>query len=327
MDELNKTPADDANKDGSSLESTGNNDQTTAIAADDKQKKIAAPHGGGPIGVIMRHVNIYLVLFIFVVAVAGVITAVAYLNSQRKPAAPTISSQTLTQEALNQLANTDAKVGDAKSVLTVQSNAVFAGQVVVGGDLSVAGALRVGKPLEVTGITVSGASTLGQTQIRSLAVAEDTNIDGRLVLKGNLTVAGSANFAGTMTANVLNVSRLVLDSSGSLQINNHILAGGPPPQLGFGSALGSGGTASVNGSDTAGSITINTGGGPAAGCFATVTFARTFSSTPRVVITPVGAAAAGLDYYVNRSTTSFSVCSTSAAPGGQSFGFDYIIFD
>jgi hypothetical protein len=92
-------------------------------------------------------------------------------------------------------------------------------------------------------------------------------------------------------------------------------------------AVGGGGTASLSGSDTSGSVTINTGGSPPAGCFATVTFSKVFASTPHVVLTPVGSAAAGLQYYVTRSTTGFAVCTASAAPAGQSFGFDYVALD
>jgi hypothetical protein len=99
------------------------------------------------------------------------------------------------------------------------------------------------------------------------------------------------------------------------------------PGVGRGSAVGSGGTASLGGSDTAGSITINTGGGTGAGCFATVNFVRKFNSTPHVIVTPVGSGAAGLGYYITRSTSDFSVCTTTPAPSGQTFGFDYFVVD
>jgi hypothetical protein len=94
-----------------------------------------------------------------------------------------------------------------------------------------------------------------------------------------------------------------------------------------GNALGGGGTSSVGGSDTAGSITINTGSNPSAGCFITVNFAAKFSGTPRVVISPVDAPAGGLAYYVTRNISSFSVCSNNAPAANASFGFDYIVFD
>jgi hypothetical protein len=83
----------------------------------------------------------------------------------------------------------------------------------------------------------------------------------------------------------------------------------------------------LSGSDTAGSVAINTGSGPPVGCFATITFSESFPNTPHVVVTPIGTAAAGLDYYLTRSTTNFVICSTNSAAAGQSFGFDYVVMD
>jgi hypothetical protein len=74
-------------------------------------------------------------------------------------------------------------------------------------------------------------------------------------------------------------------------------------------------------------ITIGTGSSPTSGCFATVTFGKAFNNVPDVVVTPVGAAASGMAYYITRSTTDFSVCTSSTPPAGQSFGFDYIAID
>jgi hypothetical protein len=91
--------------------------------------------------------------------------------------------------------------------------------------------------------------------------------------------------------------------------------------------LGAGGTVSVSGTDTAGTITINTGGSPAVGCFVTITFTQKFNATPHVVVTPVGSAGGGLNYYVNRSASDFSLCTTNPAPGGANFSFDYIALD
>jgi hypothetical protein len=82
---------------------------------------------------------------------------------------------------------------------------------------------------------------------------------------------------------------------------------------------------SLSGSDTSGSIIINTGSSPPAGCFATITFSQAFDTTPHVVVSPVSAGAADVGYYVTRSTTGFVLCGTSAAGSGQSFGFDYVV--
>lgn len=284
-----------------------------------------APSGehNSPLGRLRRRfafLNIYLLVFLLVLVVAALASVIAYNASKRTASNTSISSQSLDQKALEQLANTDTNVGSSAQILNVQSNAVFAGKVLVRDTLEVAGQLQVGGSLSLADLKVSGDSNL-----QSLAVSGDTALQGSLAVQKNLSVNGNGSFGGTISAKQLTVGNLQLN--GDLSLNHHITAGGSTPSRSNGSALGSGGTASLSGSDTSGSITVNTGGGPGAGCFITVTFATKFNSTPHVLITPVGSAAASLAYYVNRSTSNFSVCSAIAPPANTSFGFDYFILD
>jgi hypothetical protein len=84
----------------------------------------------------------------------------------------------------------------------------------------------------------------------------------------------------------------------------------------------------VNGTDTAGTVTINTGTNPpSSGCFGTVTFVQKFSGTPHVVVTPVGASAAVINYYINRTSSNFTICYTVGPAAQTSFSFDYIAID
>ena len=237
-----------------------------------------------------------------------------------------INNQDLTQNDLNQLAQSDVTVGDAKQVLNVQSNAVFAGQVLIRSDLQVAGKLHVGGSLSLTGITVSGDSVFDQIQVnKNLQVAGDTAVQGQLTVAKSLNVNGGGTFNGPIAAPSLTVNTLQLN--GDISFSHHITAGGVNPGRTNGNALGGGGTSSVGGSDTAGSVTINTGSNPSAGCFITVNFASKFNSTPHVVVTPIEAAAGNLNYYVTRNVNGFSICSTNSAGANQNFGFDYIIFN
>ncbi len=269
--------------------------------------------------------SIYLLLFVLVLVIAAIVVAISYVRSHSNtPSKP--ANQTLSQSALSQLANSDVTVGDAKQVLNVQSNAVFAGQVLVRSDLQVAGKLQVGGSLTLSSIAVSDSAILGTAQVnKNLQVAGDSTLQGQLSVQKNLSVNGSGTFNGPVAAPQITTSTLQLN--GDLTFTHHVTAGGVTPGRSNGNALGSGGTASVSGSDTAGSISLSTGSGPSAGCLVTVTFAAKFNSTPHVVVTPIGAAAGGLGYYITRTTTSFTVCTTSAPPAGQSFGFDYLIFD
>lgn len=273
---------------------------------------------------LLSQVNVYLLIFILVVVLAALGVFISFQRS-RKESTSQLTTTPLTAETLDKLKESEAKVGDPKQVLSIESNTIFAGKVLLRDSLDVAGTIRVGGALSLPGITVSGSSSFDQIQANSLSIAGDTNIQGQMTIQRNLSVTGSGSFGGALSAQSLNVQNLQL--SGDLQINRHIDAGGGTPSRTNGSALGNGGTTSVGGSDTAGTVTINTGGSPGAGCFLTVNFNRAFNATPHIVVTPVGSAAAGLNYYINRSTSNFSICSTNAAPGGTSFSFDYIALD
>lgn len=274
----------------------------------------------------LLHQNIYLLLFFVLALVSVVISVAIYLHGkQGQVDSDGITSQSLTADSLSQLANSDVTVGDPKQLLTVQSNAIFAGSVLVQKDLEIAGKLKVGSSLSLTGITVAGQSVFDDLQVtKDLQVAGDASVQGKLNAR-SLGVSGDASFGGTVTAT--NLVANVLNISGDLKLTHHIVAGGATPTRSNGGALGSGGTSSVSGSDTSGSITVNTGGSAGAGCFITVNFRQKYNSTPQVIISPIGSGAAGLSYYATRSTSSFSVCTASNPPDSTTFGFDYIVFE
>jgi cytoskeletal protein CcmA (bactofilin family) len=279
-----------------------------------------------PLKKFFKRFNVYLLLFLLIVVVASVVSIVGYLNGKKTPKSPTIGNQTLTQDQLKQLANSDATVGDTGQTLTVQGNAVFSGQVLIRSNLNVAGTIQLGTKLSVPSLDVSGNTSLADTQINTLQVAQGSTFQGVVTLQNGLNVAGASSFSGPITANQITVTKLIMSGNSVLQVPNHIAFTGPSPARAFNAGvLGAGGTASVNGSDTTGTVNINSGSSPVAGCFLTLTFASKFTSTPHVVVSPIGAAAGQMQWYVNRSTTSFSVCTNTAAPGNQAFGFDYFI--
>lgn len=278
-----------------------------------------------PIKKFFRKVNVYFLIFILVVVVAGAITVVNYLNSQKDPVLPTVGSQELSEETLQQLSNTDASVGNTSQTLTIQGNAVIAGQTLMRGNLNVAGNIQAGGSLRAPTVTISGQSNLGATQINSLQVAQNTALQGSTTLR-DLSVSGASTFSGGMTASQITVTRLIMSGNAVLQVPNHVSFTGPTPGIASNSTgLGNGGSASLSGSDTAGVININTGNNTAPGCFARVTFQQAFPSQPRVIVGPVGAAAGQTQYYVDRNTSGFSICTAIAAPANQSFAFDYFV--
>lgn len=268
--------------------------------------------------------NIYLLLFALVMVLA--IGSLVTLTIKEKDAGvKMIGSQELSQDALKQLANTDVTVGSPKQILTIQANAVFAGAALVRGDLEVAGTLKLGGDLSLANLNVSGASTMRDINATNLTVSNNLAVQGTLTLKSGISVGGQSNFNGGIVASSIATGALQLN--GDLKLTNHITAGGTTPTVAKGTAVGSGGTVSISGSDTAGTVTINPGGSPPAGCFATITFNKAFNDVPHVAVTPVGSAAGTLDFYVTRTTTTLSICTANSASAGQSFSFDYIVLD
>ncbi|MEO6761510.1 MAG: hypothetical protein ABI220_04010 [Candidatus Saccharimonadales bacterium] len=319
------TPSETAGAE--SLETLDNADSTTDStngngSGDDKNSKAKKTSGFKHIA---SHINVYLLMFIFLLVIAGVIFGVIYL-SNKKQGNTEIKSQDLTQNDLKQLANSDVTVGGTKQILNVQSNAVFAGKVLVKDSVEVVGDLKVGKSLTLPSINVTGNSIFGDTQVnKGLSVAQDASVQGQLTVQKSLSVGGGGTFGGAISAPQITTGGLTL--SGDLILTHHITIGGVTPGHTNGSVLGGGGTSSVGGSDSAGSVNINTGSGATAGCFITVNFAQKFNSTPHILVTPVGPAAGGLGYYVNRTTSNFSLCSTVAPPSNASFSFDYFVLD
>lgn len=304
-----------------SLEDPG----TVAAGSSTEPSQKTPKKKGNKIKGLISHLNIYLLLFILIIILVSLFTFVSIQRNKKIDQITTINTQELTAEDLSKLSTSDSSVGDPKQTLTIESNAIFSGAVLVRGSLDVAGGLKIGGSISLVGLTVSGTSSFDQIQGNRLNLTGDANIQGQLSIQKGITAAGGASFGGPISAPQITVQSFQL--TGDLQLTRHIDAGGGTPGKSDGGALGAGGTSSVSGTDTAGTITINTGGGPAAGCFVTINFTQPFSATPHVVVTPVGTGGAGLNFYVNRTTNGFSLCTTNAAPGGTNFSFDYVVID
>lgn len=300
--------------------------QEAEQAAKDAPKSDEAPEKKvSPLKKFLRGANVYFLLFLLLLAIGAVVAVVTYLNSQKAPVEATLASQNLTTESLKQLANTDASVGSASQTLTIQGNTIIAGQTLMRGNLNVAGNFQSGGKIQGPSLSISGDTSLGSTQINTLQVAQTLAVQGGTTLR-DLSVSGSSTFSGNITASQITASTLILSGNATLQIPNHIAFTGPAPSGNVnGGVLGNGGTASVNGSDTTGTINANTGNNPGSGCFIRVTFRQGYSNQPHVLISPIGNGAGRSSYYVDRDRSGFSVCFATPPPANQSFGFDYFI--
>lgn len=278
---------------------------------------------------ILKRFNVYLLLFLLLAVIGAVVFAVSYLNSKKSPPAPSVASQTLSQSELKQLANSNATVGGSGQTLTVQGNAVFSGNVLVRSNLNVAGTVQLGGNLDVAQITASNSANLANTQISTLQVANTAIFQGLVTVQNGMNVAGNSSFSGAVSIGSLTVTNLTMSGNASLQVPNHISFPGafPGRSVNFG-VLGNGGSANISGSDTAGTVSINTGNNPTAGCFISIVFDVEYKSMPNIIIGPINAGAAQSQYYVgNRTQHGFSICTVNTPPANSAFAYSYFITD
>lgn len=313
----NKLPADALSRTPEELEAE-THVETSDVELEDLKKM-------SPLQRVLRKVNVYFMIFLLLTVIAGVVTIVYYVNSQQEPEVADVATQELTEETLQQLANNDASVGDTSQTLTIQGNAVIAGQTLIRSNLNVAGNIQTGGAIQGPSLTVSGTSNLSEVQINNLQVATNVSIQGTSTLR-ELNVSGNSSFSGSLTAAQITVTRLILSGNAVLEVPNHVsFTGSSPAQSSNSGVLGTGGSFSVSGSDTAGTINISTGNNPTAGCFGRITFNTVYTSTPHVIASPVGRSAGLTSFYTERDTTGFNICTANAAPANQSFNFDYFV--
>lgn len=292
---------------------------------------------------LLGKVNVYFLLFLLVVVIAAAAYAVMYFMNRREQDIR-LETTKITKETLEQLKTSDAIVGDPQQILTIESNAVISGKVVMRDTLDIAGGLRVGGPLSIPSLGVTGAGSFSSLSTNDLQAAGDLAVGGILDVAGTITGGGNLSLAGDINAG----GRLDIGGQatigGNLNVNGIISATGinfdeisitrinitgNTPGANAGGAAGGGGTASVSGTDTAGTLTINTGGGTGTGVLATITFTGAFnSSNPHPVITPNGSGCANIGYYVtNISATQFAVATATAPPAGATCRFNYIVIN
>lgn len=252
--------------------------------------------------------------------------ATVVLQAQKNNAPTTPANvASLTDKQIAELKGNATVVGNSKQTLDVQSSAIFDSQVLLRNDLNVAGAIKAGGAGTFQSITVGGTGDFSDVHINnSLGVVNDSNLQGNLTVHKDLVVNGSTTL-GTVSISQLTVGSL--NYNGDFLISKHITTSGSIPGKSSGPAVGSGGTTSLSGTDTAGTIVVNVGGAPSNGVLVNVTFSQKFTSTPHVVISPSNSTAAGLAYYVTKSTTGFSISLANSPNAGTILSFDYIVVD
>ncbi len=242
---------------------------------------------------------------------------------------------TLSSDTLDKLGVSRNAVGDLGTELVVGPNSRFGGNVTIAGDTSVGGSLRLNSKFTaseaslaklqagdtaVNKLDVNGDITAQSVNVaRDLAVMGTTRLQGAVTINQVLTVNNSVNVAGNLAiGGALSVRNFQVST---LTVAGHLISTGAAPGVSPGGALGSSGTVSISGNDTAGTIGVNIGVGGSAGCLASVSFRQPFTVTPRVVVT--GSMPANI-YLSGRTASGFTVCTAAAlSPGG--YFIDYIV--
>jgi hypothetical protein len=273
-----------------------------------------------------------------VVIVLVVVGVVIYLLNRpaHHPAPVTVrpkaqvNDQSLDPSIFKNFLESNNLTENTPATLVVGTNTIFSGSVTMQGSTNINGALTLGSGLTVksgqttlSGLQVSGAATMSQLTLGSnLNVNGTTNLQGNVVAEQGLTVHGNLAVLGTFGVTTLTATTATV--SGQLNIDGHLATGGTTPgvQVGVGSG---GGSATISGNDTAGTVIIETNSPSAGGTLATVTFARGFSSVPHVIISPDNMDAGKVQWYVTRAASFFTIESETAAPAGSSLTFDYFV--
>ncbi len=136
-------------------------------------------------------------------------------------------------------------------------------------------------------------------RLQDAAGADLVSID----IAGNLTVK-NATFNGTLT------------------VNGHIITGSAAPTaVTAGAGAGTGGSCTITGNDTSGTVTVVTGTTPAAGVLCTATVA--FSTAPRPVISGSDQASAALAPFMSATTTTFTIGVNGIPANPGTYRFNY----
>jgi parallel beta-helix repeat protein len=160
----------------------------------------------------------------------------------------------------------------------------------------------------------------GSAVLASLDVAGNINVMGdaslvNLTVAQNLTVQGELLVAGKATV-------------GDLYLTGHSMSKGATPTFDKGQALGAGASAAatIDGTDTAGTINVTAGSTDLAnGVLGTVTFAKAYEGDHKTIVSARNEHAAQIRVYIVKTDTGFEVRSLDALSPDTTYSFDYIV--
>ncbi len=180
-------------------------------------------------------------------------------------------------------------------------------------------------------VTTTSLAVSGTASINNLNVTND------VAITNNITVSGDAIFSGNVTvAGTTQLQTLVVSGDTSVQnitINGKIISQGNTPTAVLGEAVivGQGSEVAVSGNDTAGSLSYTSGSvnlpsyNVTNGAQVEVQFSEAYAQVPRIALTAKGSSSASVRYYVETTTSGFTVHFIDAPQGSTTYTFDYIV--
>lgn len=283
---------------------------------------------------VQKKVLIPLVIVVILVLGGGATIA---LKGHGKKSGNSAGQSSSDNGELQDVSSADLKkFSDAFLTPSTNQTATFNANAIFRNNLTVEKTLTAGA-IKTSNLNISGAVSLDSVNVGSnLFVNGGSTLQGNIEARGQLTVRGaltatnasfSGNLAvsGTLTAGSLAVSDLSVHNltvSGTLSFGGHLNPTGSTPGVSRGSASG-GGSASINGTDTSGTVNIHTGGGPSSGPLVTVSFRSPFNGVPRVIITPVTPEGGKLQYYVAQTANSFTIQAANTPGADSDLTFNY----
>jgi len=184
----------------------------------------------------------------------------------------------------------------------------------VGTDLLVGNNADIGNNLNVTGVTTTTTLTVtASATIANLTVTDSVDITNNLTVNGDTTVA-------------------------DIYVNGHIISGGNVPVVIPRNAAGdttvivsnlpevSPADATVDGNDTAGTVTITTGADNVdLGEVLSLQFSDVYSSAPRVILTAGDSISSELNIYRTVNEAGFTLGTSTVLQPNTTYTFDYFV--
>jgi hypothetical protein len=283
---------------------------------------------------IYRRADVMTTILTFAGAVVAgglILAGYAYFTKSNTPTVKAPKLSQLDPAELEKLATffNGNTPGTPAEVLTISSSSLFKNRVGISSDLKVVGGVQVSGPTAVGDLTVDKTSTLGVTNIRGqLTVAGPITVQSPALLSagasvtGNVTASGNGTFGGSLSAGTINTTNLAV--TGVFNLANHLSVTGQAPAVRAEAAAGSGASASIDGSDTSGTVVINSKPGAGdPGELATITFHAAFAKSPHVIISPSSPAASTIQYYVIKSGGFFAIGISGGGAANRTYTFDY----